>query len=106
MKETAVDFSKRYWVGHGTSVYRTFDTAAELNTWHDAQNTDERYFCRLYDTKKNISVLGSAYMFFDEAKRWKDNALPPEVRSSVINKLKQPSVEHKTEASKSKEPEL
>lgn len=96
IKDTGnLDFSKRYWVGHGTTIYYTFDTAEELNEWHDRQDTKGRYFCRLYDTVKHISVLGSAYMFFNDSKRWKDEPQTQEKHPSVLEKLKQPKQEHK-----------
>lgn len=106
--DAKLDLSKRYWVGHGTSIYHTFDTAAELNAWHDAQDTHGRYFCRLYDTAKNIDVLGSTYMFYDDAKRWKDEAAPKK-RASTVDKLKVTPHERpapvKAKASKDRGPE-
>lgn len=104
MPEEKLDFSKRYRVGHGTTIYKTFDTAAELNAWHDAQDTHGRYFCRLYDTQKKISVLGSAYMFFDASKRWKDETAPPE-RTSTLDKLRQKPAPAASKTVKAKEPE-
>lgn len=109
MKTQELDFSKRYMVGHGTSIYATFGTAAELNAWHDTQNSHDRYFCRLYDRSKEISVLGSDYMWYDDSKRWKDELPEPEKRPSVAEKLKQPlhepSLSVKAKAPKSREPE-
>jgi hypothetical protein len=76
-KESAIgskklDFSKRYMVGHGTSIYETFDTAAELNAWWEARDSEGRYFCRLYDRDKDISILGCDYMWLKPDERWRD----------------------------------
>lgn len=67
-----LDFSKRYMAGHGTSIYETFDTAAELNAWWEVRDTEGRYFCRLYDTQKHIDILGSDYMWLKPSERWSD----------------------------------
>lgn len=71
--EPELDFSLRYSVGEGTSTYATFATAAELNAWFDAQDTEGRYFCRLYDREKRISILGCDYMWLKPEKRWHDD---------------------------------
>ena len=71
-EQNVKDFSHRYSVGHGTSIWRTFATAAELNNWFDSQDSHGRYFCRLYDDGKGISILGSDYMWRDVVDRWAD----------------------------------
>lgn len=76
MTKTNLDFTARYRVGHGTSIYATFSTAAELNAWYDAQDSEGRYFCRLYDTEKHIDILGSRYMHLSADERWADDPAP------------------------------
>jgi len=71
--EPELDFSLCYSVGHGTSTYATFATAAELNAWFDAQDTASRYFCRLYDHEKHVDILGSHYMLLKPEERWNDS---------------------------------
>ena len=71
-EQNVIDFSHRYSVGHGTSIWRTFATAAELNNWFDNQGSYGRYFCRLYDGEKGISILGSEYMWLKTTNRWTD----------------------------------
>ncbi len=73
VREQLLDFNQRYMATSGTSFLRTFATAAELNEWFDAQNTDGRYFCRLYDGEKHIDILGSRYMFLKPEERWHDD---------------------------------
>ncbi len=73
VREQLLDFSQRYMATSGTSFLRTFSTAKELNEWFDAQNTDDRYFCRLYDCEKHIDILGSRYMFLPPEERWYDD---------------------------------
>lgn len=72
VRERLLDFSQRYMVGSGTSILRTFATAAEMNEWWEAQNTEGRYFCRLYDCEKHIDILGSRYMFLKPEARFQD----------------------------------
>lgn len=71
-----LDFNQRYMATSGTSTLRTFATAAELNEWWEAQSTERRFFCRLYDCKKGINSLGSRYMSLPPEERFHDE---PEV---------------------------
>jgi hypothetical protein len=73
VREQLLDFSQRYMATSGTSFLRTFATAAELNEWWEAQNTDGQYFCRLYDCEKGIDILGSRYMFLTPEERFHDD---------------------------------
>lgn len=72
VRERRLDFSHRYMAAHGTSILRTFATAAEMNRWWEARNTEGRYFCRLYDCEKHIDILGSRYMFLKPEERFQD----------------------------------
>lgn len=56
----------------GTSILRTFSTAAELNERWEAQDTEGRCFCRLYDREKHIDILGSRYIFLVPEERFND----------------------------------
>ena len=75
VRDRMLDFSHRYMATHGTSFLRTFATAAELNEWWEARDTEGRYFCRLYDREKGIDILGSRYMFLPPEERFHDD--PP-----------------------------
>lgn len=68
-----MNLQDRYFVGYGTSVHGTFQTATELNEWFDAQYTEGKYFCRLYDRIKNINMVGSRYMRLKPEERWHDD---------------------------------
>ena len=72
VRERRLDFSHRYMAASGTSILRTFATAAELNEWWEARDTEGRYFCRLYDREKHIDILGSCYMFLKPEDRFND----------------------------------
>ena len=78
VRERALDFNQRYMAGSGTSCLRTFATAKELNDWWEAQSTERRFFCRLYDCKTGVDILGSEYMFLKPEERFRDE---PEVKS-------------------------
>ena len=73
IREKLLDFSQRYMAASGTSILRTFATAAELNEWWEARDTEGRYFCRLYDCKKGINILGSEYMRLRQEERFHDD---------------------------------
>lgn len=77
VRERLLDFSQRYMAASGTNILRTFATAAELNEWWEARDTEGRYFCRLYDREKGIDILGSRYMFLPPEERFHDE---PEVQ--------------------------
>lgn len=64
--------AKRYHIGHGTGSIADFDTATEVNQWFDEQDTNQRYFCRIYDLEKEIDILGSDYMRLKPSERWTD----------------------------------
>ena len=68
-----LDFSQRYMATSGTSILRTFATAAEMTEWWEARDTEGRYFCRLYDCKKGIDILGSDYMGLAPEERFHDD---------------------------------
>lgn len=78
VREQLLDFSQRYMATSGTSILRTFATAAELNEWWEAQNTERRYFCRLYDHKTGIDILGSHYMWLKAEERFHDDPDDPQ----------------------------
>ena len=73
VREQLLDFKQRYMVGAGTSVLRTFATAAELNEWFDAQVVEDRHFCRLYDRVRMVHILGCRYMWLKPEERWTDD---------------------------------
>lgn len=73
IREQLLDFSQRYMATSGTSTLRTFATAAELNEWWEAQDTEGQYFCRLYDCNKGINILGSKYMWLKPEERFQDD---------------------------------
>ena len=77
VRELLLDFRHRYMATSGTSILRTFATAAELNEWWEARDSEGRYFCRLYDCKMGIDILGSRYMFLKPEERFSDD---PELR--------------------------
>lgn len=72
VRDRMLDFSQRYLATSGTNVLRTFATAAELNEWWEARDTEGRYFCRLYDCKKGINFPGSRYMSLPPEERFHD----------------------------------
>lgn len=72
VRELLLDFSQRYMATSGTSILRTFATAAELNEWWEARDSEGRYFCRLYDRKTGANILGSEYMFLKPEERFSD----------------------------------
>lgn len=72
IREQQLDFSQRYMAARGTGILRTFATAAEMNEWWEAQNTEGRYFCRLYDCEKGINILGSEYTWLRQEERFHD----------------------------------
>ena len=73
VREQLLDFTQRYMAGAGTSVLRTFATAAELNEWFDAQVVEDRHFCRLYDRVRMVHILSCRYMRFKPEERWTDD---------------------------------
>lgn len=70
VREQLLDFGQRYMVGAGTSILRTFATAAELNEWFNAQIVEDRHFCRLYDRIRMVHILGCRYMWLKPEERW------------------------------------
>ena len=74
----------------GTSILRTFATAAELNEWWAARDTRGRYFCRLYDREKHIDILGSRYMFLEPEERFSDAPDENELTSHGTIPLEEP----------------
>lgn len=72
VRERRLDFSQRYMAASGTFILRTFATAAELNEWWEARDTEGRYFCRLYDCETGVDILGSRYMFLKPEDRFHD----------------------------------
>lgn len=73
VRDRALDFYQRYMATHGTAILRTFATAAEMNDWWEAQDTEGRYFCRLYDCEKHVDILGSDYMWLTQEERFCDD---------------------------------
>ena len=73
IREKLLDFSQRYMATRGTGIQRTFATAAELNEWWEARDTEGRYFCRLYDCEKGIEIPGSKYMWLKPEERFHDD---------------------------------
>lgn len=78
VRERRLDFSHRYMAASGTDILRTFATAAELNEWWEARDTEGRYFCRLYNLEKGIDIPGSRYMFLEPEERFHDSEAPEE----------------------------
>lgn len=68
-----LNFNHRYMATSGSNFLRTFATATELNEWWEAQDTHGRYFCRLYDCKTGVNILGSRYMFLKPEERYHDD---------------------------------
>ena len=73
VRDRMLDFSQRYMATSGSNFLRTFATAAELNEWWEARDTHGRYFCRLYDRKTGVDILGSRYLFLRPEERFRDD---------------------------------
>lgn len=63
------DYSDPYFVSHGTGTICTFQTAADMFAWWESQDSESRYFCRLYDVKTGENVTGARFMWMTDAER-------------------------------------
>ena len=57
------DFTQRFWIGHGTSIYATLDTIEEVDKYLAAQSDLDRHFCKIYDHEKHQLTDGFSYAY-------------------------------------------
>ena len=64
---------KPYFIGMGTAKIQDFDTLEEMFYYHKNMNSENRHFCKLYDSVKHRMVEGWSIQYdYSDDSRWRN----------------------------------